>query len=33
MIIAVATSAEELRGKNSARIIPIPAIAANPTNG
>jgi hypothetical protein len=33
MIIPVATSAEEESGKNSARIIPNPAIAAKPTNG
>ena len=33
MIIAVATSAVEESGSKSARIIPTPAISANPTNG
>ena len=33
MIIEVATSAEEESGKKSARMIPRPAITANPTNG
>jgi hypothetical protein len=33
VIIEAANNAEEESGKKSARMIPNPAIAANPTNG